>query len=196
MDPTGRAMVTAVSFLYYTGPFRGHEYQDDYIAHIGFDILLTSVSEWLSGLEGTMTPGSFAFLVDSNSFKAITISQSVVERIFPERTGMEEHRQVDVQGKPIGVDRRNQTYQVGDTIHEPLTRLGSADWAALQRAVLATARGERGYEVLDITLTGTERAVPHYVLFDRWGHGESRHLTMSNAFHALPCPTLPATACS
>ena len=62
-----------MSFVSYKGPFRGHEYNDDYISHLGFDILLTSVSEWLSGLEETLTPGSFAFLVDSNTFKAITI---------------------------------------------------------------------------------------------------------------------------
>jgi len=88
-DPTGRAMVTAVSFVYHTGTWRGQEYNDDYIAHLGFDILLSSVSEWLGDLEGSLTPGSFAFLVDSKTFKAIAISQSVVEKIYPERVGME-----------------------------------------------------------------------------------------------------------
>ena len=81
---------------------------------------------------------------------------------------MEEHREVDVQGKPIGIDRKNQTYQVGDTIHEPVVKLENADWDALQKSVLSMPRGERGYEVLDITLTGTQEAVSHYVMFDRW----------------------------
>ena len=170
LDPTGRAMITAVSFVYYNGTFRGLEYNDDYIAHLGFDILLTSVSEWLSGLEGTLAPGSFAFLVDSSTFKAITISQNVVEKIYPERTGMEEHRLFDVQGKPVGIDRRNQTYQVGDTIHESVINLGNADWAELQKAVLGTPRGERGYEEMGIILTGQEVATPHYILYDRWGY--------------------------
>ena len=85
-------MVTAMSFVF-TGTFCGYEYNGEYIAHLGFDNLLTSVSELLSGLKGTLTPGSFAFLVDSNTFKPIIISQTVVEKIYPERTGMEEQRQ-------------------------------------------------------------------------------------------------------
>lgn len=70
-------------------------------------------------------------------------------------------------GKPIGIDRRDQTYQVGDTIHEPVIELENANWTALQNAVLNTPRGERGYERIEITLDVTSLDFWSYPCLER-----------------------------
>mmetsp|Transcript_34460 Transcript_34460/g.61949 ORF Transcript_34460/g.61949 Transcript_34460/m.61949 type:complete len:152 (+) Transcript_34460:456-911(+) len=121
------AMITAASVFYWKGQFEGHDFSGgNNLAHCGFDILLASY------LEGALAPGS-----DSNTFKAISISQSVASKIFPERTGTDDGRLEDIQGDIVEDDRRNQTCTIGDTItiHELLLNLTSDEWPILHGAV-------------------------------------------------------------
>lgn len=160
----GVALISAVAPIYYTGMFDGNQYNDTYIGTAGVDIALASVSSVFGDLEGSLTEGSFAFLVDTQTFSVIAISQSVVEKIYPDRTGFEEARPDD---------RKNQTYLVSDTIFQPLVQNGeslveSADWGSLQEVVLQTGMGERGFVEMNITCTGETTPQEYYVAFDRW----------------------------
>ncbi|KAG7342363.1 7 transmembrane sweet-taste receptor of 3 GCPR [Nitzschia inconspicua] len=160
----GVALISAVAPIYYTGLFAGFQYNDTYIGAAGVDIALASVSSVFGDLENSLTDGSFAFLVDTKSFSVIAISQSVVEKIYPLRTGMEEERPED---------RRNQTYLVSDTIFQPLIKDGesaveSADWQYLHDAVNVAGMGERSFVEMNITETGSTEPQEFYVAFDRW----------------------------
>jgi hypothetical protein len=160
----GVALISALAPVYFTGTFDGFEYNDTYIATAGVDIALASVSSVFGDLEDALTEGSFAFLVDTATFSVIAISQSVVEKIYPEKTGFEPERDES---------RRNQTYLVSDTIFQPLVKDGkstvdSADWAYLQKEVLQIDPGERGSIVMNITFTGETVPQEYYAAFDRW----------------------------
>lgn len=160
----GVALISAVAPIYYTGLFDGYQYNDTYIGTAGVDIALASVSSVFGDLENSLTEGSFAFLVDTQTFSVIAISQSVVERIYPQFTGNEDQRPED---------RRNQPYLVSDTIFQPLVQNGestveSADWNYLQSVVLNTGKGERDFVEMNITATGTDDTEAYYVAFDRW----------------------------
>jgi hypothetical protein len=139
----GVALVSAIAPIYYTGAFRGYQYQDTWVGAVGIDIKVDAISEFLSDIQDKLTDGSFGILVDSN-FNTIVISQEVVRRIYPARTGMEESRIVhDGVDGSILYDRRNQTYLSSDTILQGLTKLENADcWTGLFDAVRKTPRGE------------------------------------------------------
>lgn len=167
----GLSLITAMAPVYITGKFRGYSYNDTYLASTGVDIAVSLVSTLLDVLENKLTNGSFGILVDS-SFNTIVISQSVVEKVYPPRTGFEESRvtyDFDT-GSTILVDRRNQTYLVSDTIQEGLTKLDNADWVGLQEEVNVLNSGERGYTTLDLTLTGQNSTESYYVIYERWEH--------------------------
>jgi hypothetical protein len=160
----GIALISAVAPIYYTGTFEGYQYNDTYIGTAGIDIALKSVSSVFGDLENALTDDSFAFLVDTLTFSVISISQTVVKYIYPERTGFEEERPED---------RRNQTYNVSDTIFQPLVKNGessleSADWSYLHQAVLQTGLGGRDFVEMNITRTGEDEPREFYVGFDRW----------------------------
>mmetsp|Transcript_24207 Transcript_24207/g.39516 ORF Transcript_24207/g.39516 Transcript_24207/m.39516 type:complete len:1286 (+) Transcript_24207:228-4085(+) len=158
----GKSLISATAPVYFTGTFNGYEYVDTYLATTGLDIDLTSIASVFADLEDRLALGSFALLVDSQTFKVVSISQSVVQKIFPTRTGNETSR---------SEDRRNQPYLVSDTIFQPLIDEGvtSANWSLLQQLVLfETKRGERNYMVLNITLTGEEEPQEYYAAFERW----------------------------
>ncbi|KAL3922564.1 MAG: hypothetical protein SGILL_002138, partial [Bacillariaceae sp.] len=160
----GTALISALAPVYYTGFFDGYEYNDTYIATAGVDIALSSVSSVFGDLEDSLTEGSFAFLVDTETFSVIAISQAVVDRIYPELTGNEPEREENRRGVP---------YEVGDTIFQPLvidgeSSVDSADWAYLQQEVLDTPPGDRGSVVMNITSTGETTPVTYYAAFDRW----------------------------
>ncbi|KAL3908152.1 MAG: hypothetical protein SGILL_008594 [Bacillariaceae sp.] len=160
----GVALISALAPVYFTGTFDGYEYNDTYIATAGVDIALASVSSVFGDLENSLTEGSFAFLVDTDTFSAIAISQSVVDKIYPERTGFEPERDES---------RRNQTYLVSDTIFQPLVKDGestvdTANWASLQETVLATDPGDRGSVAMNFTFTGETEQQEYYAAFDRW----------------------------
>ena len=160
----GVALISALAPVYYTGMFDGYEYNDTYIATAGVDIALASVSAVFGDLEDSLTEGSFAFLVDTDTFSVIAISQSVVDKIYPELTGNEPERAENRRGVP---------YEVGDTIFQPLVKDGestveSADWAGLQEAISATPQGERGSVVMNMTFTGETTTELYYAAFDRW----------------------------
>ncbi|NJK78333.1 MAG: hypothetical protein HC944_06650, partial [Nanoarchaeota archaeon] len=91
----GVALISAVAPIYYTGTFDGYQYNDTYIGTAGVDIALASVSSAFGDLENSLTKGSFAFLVDTQTFSVIAISQSVVEKVYPQYTGNEEARPED-----------------------------------------------------------------------------------------------------
>lgn len=130
---------------------------------------MDSVSALFTDLEDTLVQGSFGLLVNT-TLSPIAISQSVVEKIYPSRTGMEETRVTyQTSDGSIVDDRRNQTYLVSDTLHQGLIQnVPSANWTALAEEVQKVPRGDRGHMILNITLTGTTEAVPYYVMFDRW----------------------------
>ena len=167
----GLSLVSAIAPIYYTGSFRGYEYNDTYVASVGLDISMASISSFLDVLTDSLTPGSFAMLVNSD-LNTIVISQEVVKRIYPERTGMEEER---ISYGPDGVtvlnDRRNQTYQPSDTILQGLTKLDNADWTGLMEQANQVAPGVREYTTMDIQLTTTKEPnspTEFYVMFERW----------------------------
>ena len=163
----GLSLLTAMAPVYYSGIFKGVSYYDTYIASTGVDIAVSSVSSLLDVLE-KLTKHSFGMLVDSN-FNTIVISQSVVEKIYPKRTGFEEERvTIDKSDGSIVDDRRNMTYLVSDTIIQPLSNLTNANWSSLLSSVNKLNPGERGYSNLDIKLTGEKDPTSFYVMYERW----------------------------
>ena len=165
----GLSLISALAPVYYTGKFGNNTYNDTYIASTGVDIPVSSVSSLLDVLRDRLTQDSFAILVDSD-FNTIVISQEVVERIYPRRTGFEESRvSYDTRdGSMIG-DRRNQTYLVSDTIFQPLTSLTNANWTGLLDFIREDVRrGDRDYSTLNITLTSEKEPTEFYVMLERW----------------------------
>ena len=164
----GVALITATAPVYYTGTFRNNTYKDTFIASLGVDIQVSSVSAFLDVLQDSLTPHSFGLMVDSN-FNTIVISQEVVRRIYPARTGMEEERvQYDLVDGSIVQDRRNQTYLPSDTILENLTQLDNADWAGLRNKVQEVTPGQRDFAMLNVTITGQTKPDEYFVMFEQW----------------------------
>jgi serine/threonine protein kinase len=164
----GLSLITALAPIYLTGTFGNYTYNDTYFASTGVDIAVDSTSSLLDTLLDTMTNSSFAVLADM-TFKTIVISQTVVERIYPSRTGFEESRVAyDLTDGSIVEDRRNQTYMVSDTIHQGLTELANADWKQLLRDIKLSSPGERGVSSMNLTLTGEEEPREFYVMYERW----------------------------
>jgi Protein tyrosine and serine/threonine kinase len=164
----GLALISAIAPFYYTGNFLGYEYEDTYIGTVGVDIAVNAVSAFLDVLQDSLTPMSFGLLVDAN-FNAIVISQEAVNRIYPERTGMEPERVTyNLNDGSIVHDRRNQTYLPSDTILQDLTKLQSADWGGLLEEVRQVTPGDRKYTTLNITVTGDLSPTQFYVMFERW----------------------------
>jgi serine/threonine protein kinase len=160
----GLALITAMAPVYYTGEWYNYTYDDTYLGTVGIDIKVQLLSE----LEGTLTYGSFAFLVDS-AFHMFVISASTVGKIYPSRTGFEESRVTyDAVDGSIVEDRRNQTYLPSDTIFQDLTSLTNADWKGLQSKILALSPGEQGFDQLNVTLTSQSDPTLFYVTYDRW----------------------------
>ena len=132
------------------------------------DIQVSSVSAFLDVLQDSLTPHSFGLMVDS-AFNTIVISQEVVRRIYPARTGMEEERvQYDLVDGSIVQDRRNQTYLPSDTILENLTKLDNADWAGLRNKVQEVTPGQRDFAMLNVTITGQTKPDEYFVMFEQW----------------------------
>jgi serine/threonine protein kinase len=171
----GLSLITAKAPLYYTGEWYDYAYNNTYLATVGIDIAIDAVSGLLDELQGTMSAGSFAFLVDAE-FRIIVISQSAVEKIYPSRTGFEESRVTYdyLDGSSITQDRRNQTYRPSDTILQGLRNLTNADWEGLHSHILreyqSSSGSESGYQVLDVTLTGDETPTSFYAMYERWPH--------------------------
>jgi hypothetical protein len=163
----GLSLITAMAPIYFTGSFGGFEYDNTYIGSTGVDIAVSAVSSYLDILQDSLTTGSFGVLVDSD-FNTVVISEVVVKKIYPERTGNEESRVAyDPEGKIVH-DRRNQPYLTSDTILQPLSNLANADWMGLSEAVQGVTRGTRDMVQLNITLTGDDSPTEFYVMFDRW----------------------------
>lgn len=164
----GLSLITAQAPIYYTGTFEGIVYNDTYIASTGVDISVTSMSTLLQELEGTLTNGSFAFVVDGD-FHMCLISQATVNKVCPERTGMEETRVAyDLTDGSIINDRRNQTYMVSDTVLQDPTSLTNANWKGFHNQLLHTEAGGRGFAPIAITLTGDTHATSFQAFWDRW----------------------------
>lgn len=154
--------------MYFTGEWRGNQYNNTYLASTGVDIAVSAVSTLLQDLEGTLSEGSFAFLVDMD-FNGVVISQESADRIYPERTGVEESRVTyDLASGSIVSDRRNQTYLASDTILQSPLDLSNTDWKGLHTYIQLSAPGERGYTEVDIVLRGRTDAEAFYVMFERW----------------------------
>ena len=164
----GLSLITASAPVYYNGTFGNYTYNDVYIASTGVDIAVDSTSTMLDILLDKMTATSFAIIVD-REFHSIVISQTVVDRLYPKMTDSEEYRVVRnrVDGSIID-DRRNQTYLVSDTIHQPLTTLESADWKDLQSQVMRMRPGSRTVMTINLTMTGFTNPREYYVMCERW----------------------------
>jgi serine/threonine protein kinase len=164
----GLSLITALAPVYYNRTFGNYTYNDVYIASTGVDIAVDSTSTMLDILLDKMASSSFAIIVDME-FHAIVISQIVVNRLYPKMTDCEDYRVVRnrVDGSIIE-DRRNQTYLVSDTIHQPLTTLESADWKDLQYQVKRLRPGSRTVMTVNLTLTGFTNPREYYVMCERW----------------------------
>jgi uncharacterized protein len=88
----GLSLITAQAPVYYNGTFRGVQYNDTYVASTGVDISVSSLSTILLGLEGTLSPGSFACLLSALDFHIVVVSQSTVHNFCPSLTGNEDSR--------------------------------------------------------------------------------------------------------
>ena len=164
----GLSLITALAPVYLTGNFGNVTYNETYFASAGVDIAVESTSSLLDTLLDTMTASSFAVVADM-SFHVVVISQTVVERLYPTLTGFEEARVTySYADGSIIEDRRNQTYRVSDTLHQDLTQLENANWQELLRTVKLASRGERGFALLNLTLTGEVHAREFYVMYERW----------------------------
>jgi hypothetical protein len=165
----GRAVISAIAPVYYTGNFSGFYYDDTFMGVLGVDIEVNSVSHFLDALQGTVAPTSFSMLVDAK-FNTIVISRNTTSRIYPERTGMEPERvSYDINGNVIA-DRRNSTYLPSDTMIQDLTKLQSANWTLLLETIRNEPRGAHGYTTLNITFTGDTDPREFYVWFDGWDY--------------------------
>jgi hypothetical protein len=164
----GLSMITAMAPVYYTGTWHNFTYTDQYVATVGIDIKIEAIASLVQSLEGTLTKGSFAFLVDT-AFHMIVISPDTVGMIYPLRTGMEDSRVTyDAVDGSIVADRRNQTYLPSDTIFQDLNTLTNADWNSLQSSIMDLLPGEKGYDQLNVTLTGQSDPTLFYVMYERW----------------------------
>jgi hypothetical protein len=120
-------MISAIAPVYFTGNWNGYEYKDEFVATAGLDITLDAIAHVLSSYEDSLTKGSFALLVDTNTFNVVALSQSVVDKIYPPTKD----------GKPV---------LVSDTLSwSLLDGLASANWGYLRHTVLMNDRGERGH---------------------------------------------------
>eukprot|EP00977_Amphora_coffeiformis_P022174 scaffold10570_cov176-Amphora_coffeaeformis.AAC.24 len=165
----GLSLITAQAPVYFSGEFRGYTYDDTYIASTGVDISVASLSSLLEDLEDTLTEGSFAFLVDVNDFNIVTISQSTVEKIYPERTGFEEARVTyDTADGSIISDRRDKPYLVSDTIHQSPLLLKNANWEDLAAQIQALPPGGRNSYLVDIVLRDESKPTTYYAMYERW----------------------------
>mmetsp|Transcript_25785 Transcript_25785/g.76132 ORF Transcript_25785/g.76132 Transcript_25785/m.76132 type:complete len:1240 (-) Transcript_25785:267-3986(-) len=165
---TGVSLISALAPIYLTGTFGNYTYNDTYIASTGLDITVASVSSLLDVLEDRMADRSFGILVDVD-FNTIVISQSVVERIYPSRTGLEDGRITldPTTGEIIG-DRRNKTYLVSDTIYGDLTDLQNGNWSSLLEDVRELRPGERDFSTMNLTFTGERDPTEFYAMYERW----------------------------
>jgi hypothetical protein len=125
------------------------------------------VSSNLDVLQDRLTPGSFGLLVDFD-FNTIVISQEVVKRIYPELTGQEDARVTYNPDGSVLEDRRNVPYTPADTILQDLTKLTNANWTGLLDTVRTVPAGDRGLAQLNMTLTGENKPIEYYVMFDKW----------------------------
>lgn len=164
----GLAMVSCLGPIYFTGTIGNKTYNDTYIASTGLDIGLESMSYLLDALTDRLTKGSFALLVDFE-LNVVVVSQEVVEKLYPERTGFEDERVIyDKSGQALIEDRRNVTYLVSDTLYQGLTKLENAEWHTLQKSLSSLKPGDRDLTRLNITITGDRTAVEHYVFYEKW----------------------------
>jgi hypothetical protein len=166
----GLSLISVIAPVYLTGTFGGYTYQDTYIASTGVDIALDSVSTLLDVLLDSMVETSFAILVSTESFSTICISKTVVQRLYPARTGFEDERVTyhPATGEVLS-DRRNQSYTVADTIHQSLLNLTNANWTKLWHEVQENVpRGVRNMMPLNITLTGADMEIEFFVMIERW----------------------------
>lgn len=166
----GLSLITAQAPIYITGEFQGYSYNQTYIASTGLDISVASMATFLDDLAGTLTAGSFAVVVGVEDFHTILISQSTVDRLYPQYTGMEESRVTYREGDgSIVNDGRNKPYKVSDTIFQPPTNLtNSPDWNTLASNVQSLQPGLRSSTLMNITLTGDTEPTPFYVMYERW----------------------------
>jgi len=166
----GLSLITAQAPIYLSGSVQGYDYNQTYIASTGLDISVSNMAAFLKDLEGTVTVGSFAMVVSYKDFHTILISQSTVDKIYPEYTGNEDVRVTyDTAGSTMVSDRRNQSYLVSDTIFQPIVNLtNSQDWKMLEEDVQALRPGERSYSLIGVTLTNEESLTSFYVIYERW----------------------------
>ena len=163
----GASIISSLAPLYYTGTVLNETFDDTYIASLGLDIHVDSISRLLD-VATKLSNGSFAILVDFD-LDIIVISQEVVEKLYPERTGFEDERVTyDFSGLNIAEDRRNVTYLVSDTIFQGLSKLENAHWNGLRESLDSLCPGERDFSKLNITLTGEKDAIEFYVMYEKW----------------------------
>jgi hypothetical protein len=79
----GRAILSALAPVYYTGTWQNYTYDDTFITTMGLSVELDSIARVLDHYEDTLAKGSFALLVDTETFRVASISQSVVRKIYP-----------------------------------------------------------------------------------------------------------------
>jgi len=166
---SGLYILTIQAPVYYTGSWYGFDnYNDTYLGLVGIDVSVASLSSRLAELDGASSNQSFGVLVDA-SFQVYVITQYGVDRIYPQRTGMEDFRVArDVITGDILEDRRNQTYTVRDTFLQPLVHLTNANWTTLMENMAQEEPGSQGTAEMDITLTGDQQPTAYYVMYEKW----------------------------
>jgi hypothetical protein len=163
----GLSLITTQAPVYFTGTFRGVQYQDTYLASTaGVDIAVSAVSSNLDVLQDRLTPGSFRWLVDFD-FSTVVILPEVVKRIYQAFTGEEDVRVTYHHDGRVLEDRRNIPYTPADTILQDLTNLTNANWTGPLDTVQAVPAGDRGMAQLKITWAG-ETKPTEYDMFDKW----------------------------
>jgi len=185
MAEAGVSIISCLAPVYYTGSIANKTFDDTYIASTGVDIHIESISRLLDDAT-KLTNGSFAILVDFD-LDVVVISQEVVEKIYPTRTGFEDERVTHggISGEMLIYDRRNTTYLVSDTIYQGLSELENADWHSLRRSLKGLDPGERDYSKLNITLTGDEDAIEFYVMYEKWNYVADWALLMFAPVHEV-----------
>jgi len=157
MDPAGAGqMISAITPIYFDGPFRGHTFQDEFVASTGIDILLGYMGDLVASVRPTSS--SLPFVVD-DAGHLVSAPQEVVEVIFGAGTTLE---------GTIRCAGANNAAISQQTLACQIMSSTTADWTQLMEDILKSTRGQRKLlpKALGVEVGG--EIVDHHVALFRW----------------------------
>jgi len=153
LDPAGAGnMISAITPIYFNGPFRGHTFNDEYVAATGIDILLI----YMESLVASVKPTASALpLVIDDDAHLVSAPSEVVEAIFGPGVTLEDT--ISCEGDGGGAISQQ-------LLSCKITESDTADWRWLMTGIIAEPRGRRRLLEGHITIAG----VRHQGFVFRW----------------------------